>query len=133
VPDEQSAPFWEATARHQLTAQKCSNCGMFSIPPDVVCANCGNPDATFTFEHLSGRGIVRSWTVMHQSFLPGFDDDVPFVLVDIELDEQDDLRMIGRLVDGPNAPLHLGDRVSTTYEDLGDGVSIPAFVLEEQQ
>ena len=132
VPDAQSAPFWEATARHELTAAKCSHCGMFSIPPDVVCAYCGDPDATSSFERVSGRGVVRSWTVMHQSFAPGFDDDVPFVLVDVELAEQDDLRMIGRLVDGPNAPLHLGDRVTATFEDLGDGVSIPAFALEAQ-
>ena len=32
---------------------------------------------------MSGRGVVRSWTVVRQSFLPGF--DVPFVLVDVEL------------------------------------------------
>ncbi len=42
---------------------------------------------------------------MHQSFLPGFDDLLPFVLVDVELDEQADLRTIGRLLDGPDAPL----------------------------
>ena len=40
---------------------------------------------------------------MRQSFLPGFDDDLPFVLVDVELEEQADLRMIGRLLDGPDA------------------------------
>ena len=37
---------------------------------------------------------------MRQSFLPGF--DVPFVLVDVELLVQADLRLIGRLVDGPD-------------------------------
>ena len=36
---------------------------------------------------------------MRQSFLQGF--DVPFVLVDVELVEQADLRLIGRLLDGP--------------------------------
>ena len=40
---------------------------------------------------------------MRQSFLPGF--DVPFVLVDVELPAQEDLRLIGRLVDGPDAAL----------------------------
>jgi uncharacterized OB-fold protein len=102
---------------------------MFSIPPDVVCTYCGDPDATSSFERVSGRGVVRSWTVMHQSFAPGFDDDVPFVLVDVELEEQADLRMIGRLVDGPRAPVHLGDRVIVTFEDVADGVSVPAFEL----
>jgi uncharacterized OB-fold protein len=67
---------------------------------------------------------------VRQSFLPGFDDDVPFVLADVELDEQPDLRMIGRLLDGPDVPLHLGDRVTAAFEDLAPGVAVPAFVLE---
>ncbi len=59
---------------------------------------------------------------MRQSFLPGFADDVPYVLVDVELDEQADLRMIGRLVDGPEVALHLGDRVVAAFEDIAPGV-----------
>jgi hypothetical protein len=65
---------------------------------------------------------------VRQSFLPGF--DVPFVLVDVELDEQSELRLIGRLVDGLDAPLHLGDRVRVAFEDVAPGVAIPAFELE---
>jgi uncharacterized protein len=69
---------------------------------------------------------------MRQSFLPGFDADVPFVLVDVELDEQPDLRLIGRLADGPDAPLHIGSEVSVVFEDLSPSVSVPAFVLDPQ-
>jgi hypothetical protein len=32
----------------------------------------------FVFERVSGAGTVRSWTVMRQSFLPGFSEEVPF-------------------------------------------------------
>jgi uncharacterized protein len=70
---------------------------------------------------------------MRQSFLPGFDADVPFVLVDVELDEQPDLRLIGRLTDGPDAPLRIGSRVSVAFEDLSPGISIPAFALDRQE
>jgi len=130
VPDETSAPYWEAAAGHVLTVARCSRCGSFSIPPDVVCQHCHSTDPDFAFEPVSGRGAIRSWTVVRQSFLPGFTDDVPFVLVDVELDEQADLRMIGRLVDGPAAALRLGDRVVVTFEDLAPGVAVPAFGLE---
>jgi uncharacterized OB-fold protein len=131
VPDDQSAPYWEAAARHELTASRCSECGELSIPPDVVCPHCGSTGGGFTFTTLTGRGVVRSWTVMHHSFLPGFDELVPFVLVDVELEDQADLRVIARLIDGPDAPLHLGDRVVTAFEDLAPGVTIPAFALEQ--
>ena len=67
---------------------------------------------------------------MHQSFVPGFDDDLPFVLVDVELDEQADLRMIARLLDGLDVPVQLGDRVTAAFEDIAPGVAIPAFVLD---
>jgi hypothetical protein len=64
---------------------------------------------------------------MRQSFLQGF--DVPFVLVDVELVEQADLRLIGRLLDGPDAPLKIGDAVRLAFEDVAPGVSVPAFTL----
>ena len=130
VPDERSAPYWEAATAHELVIARCSHCGTYAHPPDIVCAHCHHPDTAFEFVSVSGQGTVRSWTVMHQSFLPGF-DDLPFVLVDVELDEQADLRTIGRLVDGPDAPLALGARVHVAFEDLAPGVSVPAFALDQ--
>jgi hypothetical protein len=132
APDDTSGPFWEAAAAHVLTVARCSRCRAFSIPVDVACPHCQSTDPAFVFEPVSGAGSVRSWTTVRQSFLPGFDDDLPFVLVDVELDEQADLRMIGRLLDGPDGPLHLGDRVTVAFEDLAPGVAIPAFVLEQR-
>jgi uncharacterized OB-fold protein len=129
VPDDRSRAYWDAAAEHVLAVARCSVCHAFSIPPDVVCQHCHSTEPDFTFVPVSGRGVVRSWTVMHQSFVPGFDDLVPFVLVDVELDEQRDLRTIGRLLDGPDAPLAIGARVTVAFEDLAPGVSVPAFEL----
>ena len=64
---------------------------------------------------------------MRQSFLPGF--DVPFVLVDVELAAQEDVRLIGRLVDGPDAVLEVGAAVALVFEDVAPRVSVPAFAL----
>jgi len=129
VPDEQSAPFWAAAADHVLTAARCSRCQSFTMPPDVVCPHCGSTDPAFEFRPVAGRGTVRSWTVVRQSFLPGFDGDLPFVLVDVELAEQPELRLIGRLLDGVNAALRLGDAVEVAFEEVAPGVAVPAFVL----
>jgi uncharacterized OB-fold protein len=129
VPDEQSAGYWKAAADHVLALARCAHCQTFNFPPGVVCRACLSPDPRFAWMPVAGTGVVRSWTVMRDSFLPGFHDDVPFVLVDVELDEQADLRMIGRLVDGPGASLHLGAHVSTVFDDLAPGVAVPAFKL----
>ena len=55
---------------------------------------------------------------------------LPFVLVDVELAVQKDLRLIGRLVDGPLAPVRLGASVRSVFEDVAPGVAVPAFALE---
>jgi hypothetical protein len=64
--------------------------------------------------------------------LPGFADLVPYVTVDVELDEQAGLRIIGRLLDGPRAPLAIGARVEVCFEDIAPGVAVPAFRLSPQ-
>jgi uncharacterized OB-fold protein len=127
VSDERSAPYWDAAAQHRLVLARCSRCGALSHPPDVVCPRCHQP-ADFAFDEVGSGGTVRSWVTVRQSFLPGF--DVPFVLVDVALDEDDEVRLIGRLVDGPDAPVALGDRVRVTFDDLAPGVAVPAFARE---
>lgn len=131
LPDEQSAPFWAAAAQHILTVARCGQCGAFTVPPDVVCTHCGSTDPQFEFTAVSGQGIVRSWTTVRQAFLPGFDDDLPFTLVDVELVEQADLRLIGRLIGGPEAAavVSLGAAVVVGFEDITPGIAVPAFEL----
>jgi uncharacterized protein len=127
VPDELSAPFWAAAARGELALARCSTCSQFSFPAEAVCPRCGSPEPDWIFAPVSGRGVVRSWTIVHQAFLPGI--DVPFVLVDVELADQADLRLIGRLVDGAEANLGLGAEVVTEFERLGDELGLPVFRL----
>ena len=129
VPDEWSAEFWRHATGGVLALARCGRCHRFSHPPEVVCPRCHHTDPRFAFEPVGGGGVVRSWTVVRQSFLPGF--DVPFVLVDVALDlgPDDDVRLIGRLVDGPDAPLRPGDRVEVAFEAVGNDLAVPAFAL----
>jgi uncharacterized protein len=129
VPDALSDPFWRAASDHVLVLARCARCGAVIHPPDAVCPHCGSTDPAFEFEPVSGSGKVRSWTVVRESFLPGFADDVPFVLVDVELDDGEDVRMIGRLLDGPAAPLRVGVSVRLAFEDVTPTVAVPAFRL----
>jgi uncharacterized protein len=131
VPDETSGPFWNAAAAHVLSLARCARCGQFSHPPDTVCPHCGSTDPCFDFAPVDGSGEIRSWTVVRQSFLPGF--DVPFVLVDVELSAQRDLRLVGRLLDGPDAALSVGAPVRLAFEDIASDVAVPAFELAERR
>ncbi|HVV74543.1 MAG TPA: OB-fold domain-containing protein [Mycobacteriales bacterium] len=132
VPDDVSAPHWAAAADHVLTIAKCSACGSYAHPPGIVCGYCGSTEPGFTFSPVTGRGRVLTWTVARQPFLPGF--ATPYVLVDVELEEQKDLRIVARLLDvdareGFDADLHVGARVEVAFEELADGIVVPAFRL----
>ena len=86
------------------------------------------PIPAYEFIVVSGNGVVRSWTVIRQAFLPGF--DVPFILVDVELAEQADLRVdrpASSTVSTPN--LRLGAPVRVAFEDLTAEIAVPAFEL----
>jgi uncharacterized protein len=130
VPDEQSAGYWAAAAEHRLALPRCAHCGTYALPPGPVCPGCLSTEPQYEYAPIDGAGSIRSWTVIHDAFLPGFADEVPFVLVDVELDAQADLRMIGRLLDGVDADLHAGSRVTVDFEDLDSEFAVPAFRLD---
>lgn len=97
LPDEESEGFWRAAADHVLALRRCTECGFFAYPPTVICHSCLSPRRSFAYEPVTGRGRVVTWSVMHQAFLPGFRGDVPYVLVDVELEEQSGLRLVTQL------------------------------------
>jgi uncharacterized OB-fold protein len=67
--------------------------------------------------------------VIRDAFLPGFAPYVPYVVAAVELEEQPGLRMVARLVDGPDGPLAHGAAVETRFDDVAPGVAIPVFGL----
>ena len=131
-PDEVSAPYWQAAAAHVLTLARCARCEAATLPPRITCPTCGTTEPAWSFTPVHGGGTVRSWTVVRQSFVPGFDDDLPFVLVDVELDEHPGVRLIGRLLDGVDAPLAIGTRVAVAFEQPTADVAIPAWAVADR-
>lgn len=129
VPDERSAGFWEAAASHTLAMQRCTACGQFAYPPVMVCLRCHSTDQGFRYDPVSGKGRVRTWTVMRQAFLPGFRGDVPYVVAEIELDDQADLRMIAQVVGARDTDMAIGVPVEVVFEDVADGVAVPHVAL----
>jgi uncharacterized OB-fold protein len=132
VPDDASAGFWEAAARGVLAFPYCGRCDGVVFPPVGVCPNCGSTDPELRDRPVDGGGTVRSWTVVRDAFVPGFAEETPVVLVDVELEQAPSVRMIGRLIDGPDAPLRLGDRVNVVFEPVGEELSVPAFELMQR-
>ena len=68
-----------------LTIQRCGACGAWRHPPRRFCPHCYSPDARF--EPVAGTGVVRSLAVSHRSMDPGWQAEVPFATLVVELDE----------------------------------------------
>lgn len=91
----------------------------------MACPNCRTTQPDYTFEPVTGAGTLQTWTVVHHSYLSGF--PVPFVLVDVKLDDQPHIRLIGRLLHDPASSLQLGERMVVVFEDIGENIALPAF------
>lgn len=129
IPDELTAPFWEAAKDHTLAIQRCVACGFYNHPPVVFCPRCNAREPDFRFEPVSGRGTIRSWVVVRDSLVKGFEDRVPWVNVLVELEEQPDLFFFASLLDGAEASLRLGAPVEVVYQDITPEVTLPQIRL----
>jgi uncharacterized OB-fold protein len=122
-PDDASAPFWEACARHELVLQACAACGALRHPPRPMCPACTSMEAVW--RPASGRGRVWSWVIAHPPVLPAFADRVPYNVVVVELEEG--VRMVGNVVGVPNEEIREGLPVEVAWEDVAEGVSLPVW------
>jgi uncharacterized OB-fold protein len=119
VADRDSREWWQALARHELLLQRCRACDARRWPPRALCNRCGALD--WEWIAAVGRGRVASWIVNHHAFRAG--QGVPFVVLLVRLDDQDDILMPGFYA-GPadGGGLSLGLPVALEFQD----VAVPA-------
>ncbi len=123
VPDEHSAPFFEATVRGELLLQHCDACGRWMWPVRFRCIDCMS--AEVAWRPASGRGIVYTFTVIHQLFHPGFAAEVPYNVAVIDLDEG--VRCYSTVVGVANDDLRIGDPVEVAFERVSAELALPKF------
>jgi uncharacterized OB-fold protein len=127
VPNELTEPFWAASREHRLVIQKCTTCHYYNHPPKPACDNCMSESLEFV--PVSGRGNIWSRTILHRSTVPGFDDDVPYVNIAVELDEQAGLLMITNLLDADPDQAVIGARVEVAFDKVDETITLPQFRL----
>ena len=120
-------PFWQAAAQHQLMIQCCQKCGHFNHPPQSVCDACLSQRLEFT--PVSGRGTIYSYTVMHQPNVAGFEKEIPYINILVELDEQSRLFMVSYLSMSEHDKVRIGGRVEVTFEKIDEEITLPQFRL----
>jgi len=109
----QIAQNWRLKSqRYTLTGEKCPACGHHIFPPRDVCPEC-TAEAKTLFQ-FSGKGEVYSFTTI-QDAPAGFEEQAPYVLAIIKLDEGPMLTAQLTDLDGP---VEIGMRVEMVTRKL---------------
>lgn len=85
--------FYAGLQRGELLIQGCRDCGRDNMYPRVRCPFCYS--ASLEWRHASGRGSLYSYTIQRAVAPTGFEDEVPYGLGIVRLDE--DVQVLGRL------------------------------------
>jgi hypothetical protein len=93
TPDRDSRPYWDALAQGRFELQRCQACRALRWPAREICNRCRSFENSW--EEHDGQGCVASWVRTHQAFAPALRDAVPYTVVQVRLDAQDDLLLIG--------------------------------------
>jgi uncharacterized protein len=127
IPEYGTEPYWEACNQERLVMQRCSACSKFRWHPSPLCVHCG--DARFTWAPLSGRGKITTWTVITHPIHPAAFSRVPYVVVEVELQEQIGLRMLSNLVDMKLDQISFDAPVTLGFMTHPCGQKLPIFRL----
>lgn len=118
APDADSEGFWQATAEGRLALCRCRSCRLWLQPPLERCRRCAGET---TFEPVTGRGRLHSFIVVRHPSVPGYLDQLPYVVGLVELEEQDGLRLPGRVVGVEPDEVGVGQSVEAELVPLPGG------------
>ncbi|MFT4289149.1 Zn-ribbon domain-containing OB-fold protein [Nocardioides sp.] len=114
--------YFRAAYDGTLLIQRCPACGAAQHYPRLLCARCA---ATPEWEAASGRGTIYTFTVIRQAGMPGFDEEAPYVIALVDLEEGP--RLMGNITDCPVDQVRIGQRVRAYCLRIADGVGLPQW------
>lgn len=120
---DENRHYWEGGAQGELRFLACTACDHWIHPSAPNCPACLSRE--LEPRAVSGRGVVHTFTVNHQPWVPGFEP--PYVVAIVELPEQAGLRLMTNIVGCEIADVSIGMAVEVCFEALEDGAWLPLF------
>jgi uncharacterized OB-fold protein len=120
VPDEIDKPHFDACNEDRLLVQRCNDCtarnGLVALqhPPQPECRRCGG--SNLDWHEASGRGRIQSWAVMYDCPVAELQEDQPFNLAVVELDDDRSCWMLSHLPGLPVGGADIGMPVEGEFE-----------------
>jgi uncharacterized OB-fold protein len=96
------AEFRAGLARGELLIQRCNDCSGLNLYPRYACPFCQS--ASLGWQRASGRGKLHSYTVLRLGAPEGFEDELPYALGVVKLEEG--VQLLARLVPDADGDWH---------------------------
>lgn len=106
--------FFDGLKARELRLQRCKDCERFHYPPGPVCPYCFSEAVEWTT--ISGRGTVSSWVVVHKAWFPAFEAEIPYNVVQVELEEGP--RLTANVIDVAPGDLSVGMKVVAVVDTV---------------
>ena len=123
VVTEESRPFWEGCREEKLRLQYCEHCKQYQFYPRLYCMQCGAEKPGWV--EVSGRGVIYSYTIIHQNKTPEFIHNTPYNVAIVQLEEGP--RMQCNIVDAAPADLRVDLPVTIVFDHVTDTITLPRF------
>jgi len=118
-----SKEFWTGCKEHELRFQKCQACGHVRWPASIICPMCYSKDTKWII--AEGIGKVYTFVVYHVAYDAAFENDLPYVVADVELEEGP--RLLTNIVGCRPDEVRCEMPVEVTWEDITEEFSLPKF------
>ena len=122
-PDRDSQPYWDGLARGELRLQRCDRCRALRWPARAICNRCRS--FAYAWEVCDGSARLVSWIRTHQVFAPALSEAVPYVVVQVALDAQQDLLLIGAW--SSSRQPKVGEPLEMDIREGADGYRLPCW------
>lgn len=110
TPD--SRPFWNGLSEHKVMVKRCRRCSILFHYPRRICPGCFSSE--LTWERVTGRGRLYTYTISRRPTHPLFADEVPQYLAIVELDEG--IRLTSTLVNVSEDNIKIGMELESVFE-----------------
>ncbi len=116
-------PYWSFLQQGELRVQRCRSCNQLVFYPREICPYCSGHE--FSWEKLSGRGKIYSFTVVRRPFLPEFDAMAPYIYAIVELEEG--IKLASNIINCPVDEVFIGMAVQATFQEQEEGRTLVLF------
>ena len=126
VPDELTKPHFDAANEGRLEMQNCSACNRLQNPPMPTCSQCKSAN-NLEWKVMSGKGKIYNYGVVYDCPVRLLQEDQPFNLVVITLDDDPGIQMYSHLPGTPVDAVPVGAAVEVIFEETANGQKVPEW------